>query len=124
MANEITITLQLSYNNAGRTLSVVESYQANQVGTDYIRGTKDITTAGAQTLPLGSDGTAGGTAAQSYVLIKNTHASAHVDIGYADSPYVARLLFGQSMLTPWTGAAIYAKASAGTVIVEYTIIEA
>ena len=120
MANEITITVQLSYNNSGRTLSVVESFQASQVGTDYIRGTKDITTAGAQTLPLGSVGTA----VHSYVLIKNTHASSYVDIGYADTPYVARLLFGQSMLTPWTGAAIYAKAQTGTVIVEYTIIEA
>ena len=120
MANEITITLQLSYNNAGRTVSVVESFQANQTGTDYIRGTKDVTNAANQTLPLGSVGTA----AQSYVLIKNTHASAYVDIGYADSPYVARLLFGQSMLTPWNGAAIYAKAQTGTVIVEYTIIEA
>ena len=118
MANELSIGLTLSYSKGGRTLQVSESFQRTVSGNAYVKATQSISTSAGQTLDLGPVGTVG------FVLLKNTDDTNYVDFGYADSPYVTRLLPGESCLLPWSGAAIYAKAHTAACIVEYTLIEA
>jgi hypothetical protein len=125
MANEITITASLGYNNTAKGLPnevlALNGVTFNITGVNYQKGSKSFSTsAGGTAIPLGGVGTLG------WAYFKNTDAANYITILNAVSgTTLIRLLAGEAAVFRFdpgvTAPAILANTSA--VVVDYMILE-
>ncbi len=116
MANELTVTAGVNYNNTGVTLAKTASGQVT-VASNYLTHAIHTVTTSGENLPLG------GVAVPGYCWIQNRDSTNFILIGNAgDAPVIrvepgeiAVFRFSQS-ITPW------AIADTGNCVVEVIIV--
>lgn len=126
MANEITVTAELSYTNtsvniATQDLAVTSPGTFTIIGQKFVLNTFSVpTTAGGTILPLGSIGTLG------WAMVKNNDAVNYVEILVTTSgTAIIKLKAGECALFRFGSGvtAPAALANTGAVVVQYMFIE-
>jgi hypothetical protein len=118
MANELTINLPtMTYVKAPFNEMLTPGIQATSVtGKQVAHGSIGLTT-GDTTLNKGNIGTYG------YVYFKNQDATNNIQIGSDGTLFPLLLKPTEFAVVRWNAAAIHAKASVGTPILEYWAVE-
>ena len=117
MANELTITLNMSYNKPPSSASFNSgTQQYTVVGSDFIRSSMTVPTS-ATAIPLGSVAVAG------YVMIMNRDAVNYVDVYTAVAGTMfARLQPGYVALIPFGATAPAVQAHTASCKIDYLLI--
>lgn len=116
----MTISVQVAYNNNGRTFALVPTVYTSTPGDALTSGVAEIGTS-AEAIPLG------GCAAPGMAVFTNLDATNYVEIGYDSTGFVAvmKVAAGATVVVSLDGvmAAPYAKADTAAVLVSYTIAD-
>lgn len=118
MANEIRISISLSFNKSGASLNRDVSFTADVTGDAVTGGIQEVGTSNEE-LVQGTDlGTPG------WVFVKNLDSTNYVTLTETDAAnYLIKLLPGEAAIFRCGKTAIYAKADTAACDVEYYIIE-
>lgn len=116
MANELSLSINLSFLKSGASVSGNISDQVTVSGTKYTRVVQAVGTSD-ETMELGDITTPG------YIMLTNLDATNYIQIGFNGSTYQMRLKAGESMLARNDAATWHFLANTATCNLEITIIE-
>lgn len=116
MANELTITTQLTFSKGGASLSKVERITMDVTGTLYETKVLNIGTSN-EAIAKGDMTTVG------YVLLKNLDGTNFVLAGDDGTNYPVKLLAGDACLFRLNGTTLNLKADTAACDVEITMLE-
>ena len=117
MANEIAISVSISFSKGGATVSRLEAIQVTVTGDAFSHEVQEVGTA-EEELAQGADlGTPG------YMFIKNLDATNYVEVGSTTGVYDIKLKAGEIALYRHNSATVYAKANTAACLCEYLLIE-
>ena len=117
MANELAISIRLSFVKSGAKARRSESIKVDVAGDAFTHEVQNIATS-EETLGQGADlGTPG------YIFIKNLDSTNFVEVGSTTGVYDLKLLAGEIAIYRHNSATVFAKADTATVNLEYLLIE-
>ena len=117
MANELTVSIKLTFSKGGAKVSRNFSDSITVTGDSFNHDIQSVGTTEEQ-LAQGADlGTPG------VVMILNLDSTNYVEIGSTTGVYDIKLLAGEGCLYRHNSATLYAKANTSACLVEYLIIE-
>ncbi len=117
MANELNISVSLSFRKGGASVDRAESGSFTVTGDAFSHEVQEVGTSEEQ-LAQGADlGTPG------IVFIKNLNATYYVEIGSTTGVYDIKIKAGEFALYRHNSATIFAKANTAACLVEYIIVE-
>jgi hypothetical protein len=117
MANEISVTIDLSYSKGGAKYNRTFSKKITQTGDSYNSAIQSIGTVEEEVAQGAEVGTPG------VVLVHNLDSTNYIEIGSTTGVYDIKLLAGEAWTYRHNSATIYAKANTAACLLEYSIIE-
>ena len=117
MANELKITLGVSFSKSGAKVSRRESFQVDITGDAFTNGVQAIGTSEEEVAQGADLGTPG------WVYAKNMDDTNYVELGSTTGVYDIKLLAGESAVWRHNSATLYAKANTAGISLEYIIFE-
>jgi len=117
MSNELSLSVSLTFNKGGASVSRSEGIQVTVTGDAFSHEVQEVGTA-EEELAQGADlGTPG------YMFIKNLDATNYVEVGSTTGVYDIKLKAGEIALYRHNSATVYAKSNTAACLVEYLLIE-
>ena len=118
MANELSLTVRLSFSKSGAKVNRTENITVDVTGDAFTHEVQSVGTT-EEELAQGADlGTPG------YILIINHDTTNYVEVGSTTGVYDIKLIAGDVALYRHNSATVYAKANTGACLVEYVLCEA
>jgi len=117
MANELTLTVGMTFSKGGAEGQRSDSIQVTVTGDAFNHNVQEVGTTEeelAQNTILGTPG---------YLFVKNLDATNYVEIGTTTTKYAVKLKAKEIALFRVDGTTIYAKANSAACNVEYWLIE-
>ena len=117
MADEITVTLSVVYDNNGVEFTRSLSDSITQTGDTFTWEIQSVGTSEeelAQGAELGTPG---------IMVVHNLDATNYVEIGSTTGVYDIKLLAGEFAIYRHNSATVYAKANTAACLVEYLLFE-
>ena len=118
MANELTVTVGMAYNNGGTALNFTTTADQVTVSANFaLRSVYTVPLAGAS-LPLGGITTPG------YILIQNKDATNFILVGNSGDTLPVRVNAGELVLFRFANGIVpYVIADTAAVVIDYMLIE-
>ena len=117
MANELSISIRMSFAKSGAKARRSESIKVDVAGDAFTHEVQAIATS-EESLGQGADlGTPG------YIFLKNLDSTNFVEIGSTTGVYDIKLLAGEVAIYRHNSATVFAKADTAICNLEYLLIE-
>jgi len=117
MANELTVSVRLTFSKGGAKVSRTLTDSITVTGDTFTHEVQSVGTT-EEELAQGADlGTPG------YMLIINLDATNYVEVGSTTGVYDIKLKAGEICLYRHNSATVYAMANTAACLVEYILIE-
>lgn len=117
MANELNVSISLSFSKGGAKINKSYSDAVTVTGDAFVSGILEVGTSEETLTQLNELGTPG------FLLLKNLDSTNYIEFGSTTGVYDIKLKAGEIAIFRHNSATAYAKANTAACLVEYTMIE-